>query len=65
MPDFNPPDSHWAADFDGRLLSSFYHLKDELIRAHEKIASLEKRIEEQDKQIAQGISDARVYWSGK
>ena len=64
MADFDPPDSHWAANFDGRLLSSFQYLKDELVKANARIAHLEHRIAEQDQIIADGIADAKTYARG-
>ena len=40
MADFNPPDSHWAADFDGRLVASFQHLKDAVEDLKRQVAEL-------------------------
>ena len=64
MADFNPPDSHWAADFDGRLVASFQHLKDAVEDLKRQVAELKASDAEQDKKINQGIADARTYWKG-
>ena len=64
MADFNPPDHHWAADFDARLIASFQHLKDAVDSLREEVAALKATAVEQDRKIDPGIADARAYWKG-
>jgi len=61
MADFNPPDSHWAADFDGRLASTFHHLKDELESLNARLAEFEAKDAARDAELAQAIADMKFY----
>lgn len=61
MSNFDPPDSHWAANFDERLLASFHYLKDELDLAKARVAELEKKDTERDASLAQAVADMKFY----
>lgn len=65
MANFDPPDSHWAADFDGRLVSSFHHLKDEVDALKARLAACEARDAARDAELAQAIADMKFYATGR
>lgn len=65
MANFDPPQNHWAADFDARLISSLHYLKDEVDRAHRRIGELEKKDAERDASLAQAVRDMKFYVEGK
>ena len=59
---FNPPDSHWAEDFDARLVSTFHYLKDRIETDEAKFAEALDRIEALVAEAKQYVTDAR-YWA--
>lgn len=61
MADFNPPDSHWAADFDGRLTASFHHLFDRCRELEERVRELEALERGRDESLAQAVADMKFY----
>ena len=65
MAEFDPPQNHWAADFDRRLISSFYHLKDENEALKARVAALEARDKDRDAALAQAVADMKHYAQGK
>lgn len=65
MANFNPPDSHWADDFDSRLLSSFHHLKDRVDEALALAHELKRDNEALRKELKQAVSDAAHYYKTK
>lgn len=65
MANFDPPDSHWAADFDARLTGSLYHLLDRLIAAEARIAELESKDRGRDAALAQAVADMKFYANGR
>lgn len=65
MAQFNPPDSHWAADFDARLMSSFHHLFDRCVALEAEVKVLRDRDTERDAKLAQAIADMKFYARGQ
>lgn len=62
MAQFDPPDSHWAEDFDQRLQSSLHYLKDRIENDGEKFADAVKAITALVIEAQQAVLDAR-YWA--
>lgn len=61
MAQFNPPDSHWAADFDTRLVSTFHYLKDQIDALSLRVRELEAEKRLRDLQIEQAVADMKFY----
>lgn len=61
MANFDPPEKHWAADFDVRLMSSFHYLKDENDALKKRVAELESRDQQRDAALAQAVADMKFY----
>lgn len=59
MAEFNPPDSHWAGDFDARLLGTFHHLKERLDRLEAELRVLRSEERGRNEQAAQAIRDMK------
>lgn len=64
MAEFNPPDSHWAADFDRRLMSSFHHLFDRCVDLERQVRDLQAKDRSRDETPAQAVADAKHYTKG-
>lgn len=64
MAQFNPPDSHWAADFDQRLVASFHHLMDRIASLESEVQTLRKRDSDRDAALAQAVADMKHYVKG-
>jgi hypothetical protein len=62
--DFNPPDSHWAADFDARLVGSLTHLLERVERLEALVRELHGKDKWRDDVLHQTVSDIR-YWAEK
>lgn len=62
MAQFDPPDSHWAADFDQRLTSSLHYLKDRIESDGEKFTDALTRIEALVAEAQRYVKDAR-FWA--
>lgn len=65
MATFDPPQNHWSADFDARLVSSLHYLKDEVERLQGLVSALEKKDAERDAALAQAVRDMKFYVEGK
>lgn len=65
MANFDPPQNHWAADFDARLISSLHYLKDEVDRLQQVVRELERKDAERDAALAQAVRDMKFYVEGK
>lgn len=64
MANFNPPDSHWADNFDARLRETFVFLK-EKVEAHELLISeLVKDRSRLRQELAQAVADAAHFYKG-
>ena len=61
---FDPPDSHWADDFDRRLMSSFHWLKDRIDSDESEFATALAEIRVLVAEAQQYVRDAR-YWAEK
>lgn len=61
---FDPPDSHWAADFDARLMASFHYLKSKCDDLQRRVAELESRDAARDAALAQAVADMKFYARG-
>lgn len=64
MAQFDPPDSHWAADFDARLASTFHWLKERVESLEAEVSALRARDAERDSLLAQAVADAKHYMRG-
>ena len=64
MANFDPPDHHWAADFDARLMSAFTYLKDKVDELERRALEVEKKDSERDAALAQAVADVRFYRRG-
>ena len=64
MAQFDPPDSHWAADFDQRLMASFHHLMDRIVALEGEVQALRQRDSERDASLAQAVADMKFYAKG-
>lgn len=62
MAAFDPPENHWAADFDQRLTSSLHYLKDRIENDGERFAEAVRTIEELVPELRQLVLDAR-FWA--
>lgn len=58
MPQFDPPDSHWAADFDQRLTSTFHWLRDRIVADEGGFAAALREIRELKAEMEQLVADA-------
>lgn len=65
MADFNPPDSHWADDFDARLMSTFHWLKGRIESLEARVRELESLDQSRDERLAQAVADMKFYAGGK
>lgn len=61
MANFDPPDSHWAADFDARLAGTFVHLRERCEALEARVAELEARDKGRDAALAQAVADMKFY----
>ena len=59
---FDPPDSHWAADFDARLTSTFHWLKDRIDADEKSFAETLGQINALKGELEQLVKDAR-HWA--
>ena len=64
MAEFNPPDSHWAADFDARMWTTFHWLKERIEALEARVSALESRDSERDASLAQAVADMKHYAKG-
>ena len=64
MAQFNPPDSHWAADFDQRLMASFHHLMDRVVALESEVRDLRQKDAARDASLAQAVADIKYYAKG-
>lgn len=64
MAQFDPPDSHWAADFDQRLLASFHHLMERIVSLEAEVQELRKKDSDRDAALAQAVADMKHYAKG-
>lgn len=62
MATYDPPDSHWAADFDARLLETFAFLRDRIYADEAAYAASLKEIAALKDELAQLVADAK-YWA--
>lgn len=62
MARFDPPDSHWAADFDQRLASSLTWLKERIEGEQDSVAVLAQELRALVAEAQQCVADAR-YWA--
>lgn len=65
MAEFNPPDNHWAADFDARMWTTFHWLKDRVEALEAKVREQEARDAERDAALARAVADMKFYAKGK
>lgn len=64
MAQFDPPDSHWAADFDQRLVASFHHLMDRVVALEAEVRELRQKDVARDASLAQAVADMKHYARG-
>lgn len=64
MAQFDPPDSHWAADFDQRLQGTFHYLKDRIDGLDSSVADSVKALSALVAEAQQYVLDAR-YWADR
>lgn len=62
MATFNPPDSHWAADFDERLAGTFAWLKERVESLQERVVLLEREARQNENRLVQAVADAK-FWA--
>lgn len=65
MANFNPPDSHWADDFDARLRESFVFLKEKVEALELLVSELVKDNSTLRAELKQAVSDAAHYYKTK
>lgn len=64
MAEFNPPDSHWAADFDPRLLATFHNLNERIEKLEAETRDMQARDRHRDEKLARAVKDARHHAKG-
>lgn len=62
MAQFDPPDSHWADDFDQRLMSTFHWLKERIESDGAAFADALTEVRALVEEAQQYVRDAR-YWA--
>lgn len=65
MANFNPPDGHWADDFDARLRESFVFLKEKTEALELLVSELVKDNANLRAEMKQAVSDAAHYYKTK
>lgn len=65
MANFNPPDSHWASDFDARLAGTFHHLKERCEALEARVAELEAGERAREAALRQAVADAKFFSQGR
>ena len=65
MANFDPPQNHWAADFDARLIGSLHYLKDAVDELQRRVRDLEQKDETRDESFAQAVRDMKFHVEGK
>ena len=64
MANFNPPDSHWADNFDARLRETFVHLKERVDALELLTSHLVKDNDRLRAEMNQAVSDAAHFYKG-
>lgn len=64
MSEFNPPDNHWASDFDARMWTTFHWLKERVEALEAEVRELKSRDAGRDASLAQAVADMKFYAKG-
>lgn len=61
MAEFNPPDSHWAGDFDARLLGTFHYLKERVEALEAEVRALRAKDGLRDRTLERAVKDMKHH----